>query len=316
MKEDAIFSIRSMTKPVTCVAALILVDNGRLGLDDPIHKYFPAFRDIKVRTARETRVAPNRPPTIRDLLRYTDGLPYKRLLDAKAPSSYEEWIEQLVSADLDYHPGTGARYGLSLVVLGGVIRKISGQKLGEFMQDRIFGPLDMRDTAYFVPQHKHDRLATIYRQKDGQLVPVNVREVPNKLSNKGGEGHAGLYSTGRDYARFCQMLLNGGTLGGTRILKEDIVAEMSSNQLPSGVSLRFAGAPGLKYSSFGFGVSVSSVEYGDERNGDYGWGGGDSTFFTVAPSKELVVVFLAQLNPYDGSIYDAVRPQVFAALRD
>jgi CubicO group peptidase (beta-lactamase class C family) len=194
-----------------------------------------------------------------------------------------------------------------------IIAHVSGQTLADFMDSRIFKPLDMRDTGYYVPPKTRARLATVYERQGDNLVAVNVDADFMTTRKPCGSGVTGLVSTARDYIRFCQMLLNGGTLNGKRILKKQTVEMMTSQQLPSGVVLKFPVTPEVKWRGLGFGVRVLNI---DDPQSDYWFAGMCSTYFTVSPQEQLILVLLTQRYPYEDSIYRAVELPMFGSRRD
>ena len=250
MTEDTIFAIASMTKPITCVAVMTLVEQGKLGLDDPVAKYLPELKDLRVLgDAKDDQgdtiatVPAKRPVTVRDLLSHTSGFSYGGFMsnNARLDRTYmvagaigrrartiAELVERLGKVALAHQPGEGWTYGFSHDVLGRLIEVVSGQGFDAYLQDHIFKPLDMHDTTFLVPESKRDRLATIYRAD----AAGKLSEVPkNYGSATYFSGGGGLFSTVRDYTRFAQMLGNGGELEGTRILKSETIDQMTTNQI-------------------------------------------------------------------------------------
>ncbi|MBN2138155.1 MAG: beta-lactamase family protein [Sedimentisphaerales bacterium] len=321
MAPDTIMRFYSMSKPVTSVAAMILYEQGGFDLDDPVSKYLPQFRNLKV-YAESGSEDLNRPVTIRDLMRHTSGLTYGFFGNTPVDKMYvekavftwqtnlEEMTDKLADIPLLYQPGTRWHYGLSTDVLGYLIETVSGQSLDEFFEERIFKPLGMKDTAFYVPAEKVERFAVCYRPAllGGLAIMDSARESrylkkPSMLS-----GGGGLVSTGPDYLRLCQMLLNKGKLDGKRILKTQSVEMMTKNQLPPGVNR----GPGQ---GFGFGFSVQT-EDGQRPKSEYGWGGMASTHFWISPDDELVVIALSQRNPYSGQLEDALKPMIYDAIID
>src|SRR5262245_5635386 len=231
MKKDTIFNIASMTKAVTSVGVMMLVEEGKLGLDDEVSRYLPAFKSPKVLSkvdlaagTYETRPA-TRPITIRQLLTHTSGIGY-----AWSDPGLALIQKKTGTADLDLplvnEPGAQWTYGASTRVLGEVIEKISGQKIDAYLEARILGPLGMRDTTYTVPSAKTARVVTRHQRADGKIAEIpNPDPIPPTI-----RGDGGLYSTAPDYARFIQMILNRGRLGTVRLLKDQTVAEMTRNQ--------------------------------------------------------------------------------------
>jgi CubicO group peptidase (beta-lactamase class C family) len=330
LQPDAIFRIYSMSKPITSVAALMLVEEGKLKLDEPVSHYLTEFKGLRVHTLKgEETVPAAREMTVRDLMRHTSGLTYsfsgdtpvERLYTANKigdrGDSLVDMVAKLGKLPLKYQPGTHFNYSHSTDVLGRVIEVASGKPFDEFLRERIFHPLDMHDTGFFVPEDKAARFTASHR-RTGESLQVSdppatspFRKNPKYLS-----GGGGLVSTARDYLRFAQMLLNGGELEGKRLLRKETVRDMTVNQLPAEalpMTLGRIHVPGL---GFGLGVSVRT-EKGPEPDwavGEFGWSGAASTYFWVAPRAEMVVVILQQLEPFNFDLQIALRPVIYAAI--
>ena len=319
MRADAIFRIASMSKPITSVAALILYDQGKIKLDDPVSKYIPEFKEPMVlrrgqKMDQATRA--KREITIKDLLTHTSGLTFQ--WDAHLGPLYREAgithgvigddgilaekMKRLGRIPLLHEPGEAWTYGLSVDVLGRVVEVASGKSLKQFLDEQIFVPLGMKDTSFFVPDDKLRRLAVAYaplpggalKRLDGEVVTEGpfsyCADHPYKGSRTYYSGGGGLCSTVGDYLRFCQMLLNGGELDGTRILKEATVTMMTSDQV------------GQLKQGEGFGLGVSVVRNSQEAGGldcvgAFGWGGFWYTIFFVDPGKDLIAICMAQIHP-------------------
>ena len=329
MTPNTIFRIASMTKPVTTVAVLMLRDEGRLALDDPLSKYLPEFgapRVVQITGGKEPSFVPSsREITIRDLLTHTSGLTYGFLSSPvvsecyarehvsdgliETPGTIADNVRRLAKAPLCHQPGAAWQYGLSADVLGRVVEVVSGKSLDQFFRERIFGPLAMNDTCFVLPREKLSRLAACYRPgKDGGLEPVGEgpqtangliysATYPYNGSGTYFSGGAGLVSTARDFARFLQMLEAGGELHGVRVLKADTVAEMTRNQIGD-LDCPFA----LHGDKFGFGVGVHSPASKDRHgasDGTYSWGGIFNTHFWVDPQQQLIGVLMTQVFPND-----------------
>jgi len=318
---DTIFRIYSMTKPLTTVGAMILYEEGRFQLDDPISKYIPEFKDVKVLVGDETGganlVNPDRPPTIHDLMRHTAGFTYGVFGDTMVDRMYREartlgedlplrdFVTRLAGLPLQYQPGTHWHYGVSVDVLGYLIEVISGQSLDVFLRERVFQPLDMKDTAFSVPPEKLNRFATCYvPNRDATpenglpLIKASDRpETSNYASpRKFLSGGGGLVSTARDYARFLQMMLNGGELEGSRILSPKTVAFMTRNHLPD-IALARKPLAGAGF-GLGFAVVLDPPQSGViSSEGEYNWGGYASTEFWVDPQEDLFAILMTQLIP-------------------
>ena len=320
MMPDSIFRIASMTKPVTSLAAMMLVDQGQLRLDDPVTRYLPEFEQVRVMTAWHDADGtydarpPRRPITIRDLLTHTSGIAYS-LVDArlaKLDDGHKEPSELPLVSD----PGVRFAYGPSTTVLGDIVAKVAQMPLEAFFQTRIFEPLGMRDTFFRVPPEKHDRVVTTHaRMADGSL-----RESPNSgpLSAPV-RGDGGLFSTAADYARFMQLFLNDGRAGRTRLIGERTIRLMTSNQIGSlrigeQLSTNLAIARpfpiGAGKDSFGFGFQIEGrpAAAGLRSAGSLSWGGIFNTHFWIDPDRGIAAVVLMQILPY----YD---PRTLAVLR-
>lgn len=320
MTVDSIFRIASMTKPVTSLAAMMLVEQGELRLDDPIAKYLPAFSRVQVLTswheADSTYDArpPRRPITVRDLLTHTSGIAYS-FVDARLvkldDGHMSTWELPLVS-----DPGERFVYGPNTAVLGDIIAKVSHMPLDAFLETKVFAPLGMRDTFFSVPQNKIDRVVTTHaRTADGSL-----RETPNPDSLKAPvRGDGGLFSTAADYGRFMQVFLNRGRVGPARLVSERTIDLMTSNQIgtvrvaeqPS-ANLEFA-RPfpiGAGKDTFGLGFQIEErpAAAGLRSAGSLSWGGIFNTHFWIDPERSIAGVVLMQLLPY----YD---PRALAVLR-
>jgi CubicO group peptidase (beta-lactamase class C family) len=338
MKTDSIFRIYSMTKPITTVAAMMLVEEGKIGLDDPVSKYVPELKKLKVYDGANgvvpKFVAPRREMTVRDLMRHTSGLSYgfldktpvdlmylsKSVLDRD--TDLPTMTRKLSEIPLKHQPGEKFEYSVSVDVLGRVVELASEQPLDQFFAERIFRPLDMRDTAFFVPEEKLDRFVTNYTRLDDGRLEVRETTEESPYRNKPGllSGGGGLVSTARDYARFCQMMLSGGKLGDVRLLKAETVAEMTRNQLPKS-ALPIGVGPGDVRPGVGFGLGFYARMEVDKAKPasvvhEYGWGGAASTHFWISPDDELVVVALQQQMPFTPLLAQTVQPLVHAALHE
>jgi len=324
MKPDAIFRIYSMTKPITTVAAMMLFDEGKLKLDDPVDKYLTPFKGLKVHGPDGKLQDQQRPMTVRDLMRHTSGLTYgifgdspvdkkyRELKVLQRDSSLEEMVERLGQIPLLYQPGTKFEYSMSTDVLGRVVEVASGMPLDEFFQERIFGPLDMKDTAFHVPAEKRDRFAANY-EPDGNG-GLKVKDAPATsrylTKPKRFSGGGGLVSTARDYTRFCQMLIDGGQLDGNWLLKEETVKMMLKDHMPKGAK---------SGDGFGLGFYVNiHRKTGDPpvAIGEYGWGGAASTHFWIVPKDDMIVVALQQRMPFKRTLRNKITPLVYEAIVD
>jgi methyl acetate hydrolase len=315
---DAIFRIASMTKPVTSLAVMMLRDEGKLGLDDPVTKYLPQFGGVRVMTAfnedgtYESRPA-SRPITIRHLLTHTSGIgyPFSNPRLAKIDDGKKTEAEMPLLHD----PGERFTYGPNTAVLGQIVEKISGQTLDLFLQQRVFDPLGMHDTFFVVPPDKTDRVVTLHLKTNGALV-----EQPNPAAPRSAvRGDGGLFSNARDYGLFMQMWLNGGRLGQARLLKESSVREMISNQIGRLVVETQAASGGARSKpfpigagkdKFGFGFQIETApnDRGLRSAGSVSWGGINNTHFWIDPRKQIAGVVLMQVLPYyDELCMDVLR---------
>ena len=337
MKPDTIFRIYSMSKPITSVAAMMLYEEGKLKLDEPVSKYIPEFKGLKVVAdpdAEEiTQVPVKREISVRDLLRHTSGLTYgifgntavdklyrKSIELSGDGSTLKDMVKKLAGIPLLYQPGTKWHYSVSTDVLGRVVEVVSGQSLDIFFAEHIFEPLGMKDTAFYVPKEKIARLATNYGPNfQGGLMPIDKPEttryakMPTFLS-----GGGGLVSTASDYMRFCLMLLNKGRFADKRLLKAQTVELMTRNQL-SEEAMAVGMGGGRTGVGFGLGFSVrveASNNAPASRVGEYGWGGIASTHFWISPKDEIAVVVLTQYIPYSNRAERAVKPIVYEAISD
>jgi len=320
MPVNAIFSIASMTKPVTSVAIMMLFEEGKLKLDDPVSKYLPGFDSLQVITkfnetdaTYETRPA-KRPMTIRHLLTHTSGIGYGftnpieyRLTQA---TKKQEWQLPLLS-----DPGEKWNYSASTRVLGMIVEKITGTSLEAYYQQRIFKPLGMVDTSYAVPAAKQSRVPVVYNRVNGLLQPQPPAPIPSAPAAPF-RGDGGLYSTVQDYGRFVQMLLNGGHLGSARILSESSVKMMGENNIgsifvelqPDADKSRTKPFPlGAGHDKFGLGFQIASNDprYAKFRSpGSMSWAGIYNTEFWIDPVKHIGGVQMMQLLPFydDGAI--------------
>ena len=324
MTEDTILRIYSMSKPITSLAIMTLLERGLFSLDDPVHRFIPAWRDLRVWRGGsfplfETERT-QRPMTIRDLLMHTSGLTYDFLRATNIDYAYrklqvglvrpgyslENMIDQLAQLPLEFSPGERWNYSLATDVLGYLVEVISGQSLADYLRAVIFEPLGMADTSFEIAPDKVARFASCYQrnqQKEMELSDDGQHSQYAQCSFHSGGG--GLISTVGDYYRFCQMLLGGGTVDGTRIIGSRTLAFMTDNHLPGGVDLSEMATGGFSessYSGVGFGLGFASkldpVRNGfPASTGSYFWGGLASTLFWVDPAEELVVIFMTQLMP-------------------
>ena len=335
MPKDGIFRIYSMTKPLTSVAAMMLMEEGRLSLADPVAKYLPALKDLQVGTekpgadgkpALETAPA-RRPMTVQDLLRHTSGITYGFFGNTLVKKAYSdanlfegefdnaEHVARLAKLPLHFEPGTTWDYSHSTDVLGAVVEKVSGKPLDVFIKERITGPLGMKDTAFHVEkQADFKRVAEPF--KDDRSLGGGVTFFDPRVANKWKSGGGGMVGTAADYARFLQMLLNGGSFDGKRFLSPQTVRYMTVDHLGSLIKPGPYYLPGAGY-GFGLGFAVrladGVVPYSGSE-GDYFWGGAGGTYFWVDPKQDMFVVFMMQ-SPKQRVYYRAkLRDMVYGAL--
>jgi CubicO group peptidase (beta-lactamase class C family) len=339
MREDAIFRIYSMTKPITSVALMMLVEEGALGLDDEVAKYIPSWKNLGVyASGMPTLVAtgappkfittqPERPMKVVDLVTHTSGLTYgflmrtavdaayrkQKINDFKTAGGLEGMMAQLAELPLEFSPGTAWNYSVSIDVMGYLVEKLSGMRFSEFLRTRLFEPLGMVDTAFWVPPEKIDRFCSCYQPTEGGLgaglklqddAGKSTYATPPELEAGGG----GLVSTLHDYMRFCRMMLNGGALDGVQILSPKTVELFSLNHLPDDQELVAMAPPGSfsesGYAGIGFSIGCGvNIDVARTRLpgslGEYFWGGAASTAFWIDPQEDLAVVFMTQVMGSD-----------------
>ena len=314
MDKDDIFRIMSMTKAITSVAVMMLYEEGRFLLDDPVANFIPEFKNPRIlkrliinRSDTSFIAVPAKKEiTIRHLLTHTAGIPYLHPLQIKAgipqfhttqPLTLAQTIPKLAQLPLLHEPGERFTYGLSTDVLGYLIEKISGMSLSEFFTTRIFKPLDMEDTFFYVPLEKQHRLVTLYQEgKDGKIIPHTKSAEYADYATKGAQtyysGGAGLCSTVADYAKFMQMLLNGGRYNGVQILSRKTIELMLQNQIGALTTWR-----GTK---FGLGFELTDAQQTTilpSSEGTYRWGGMYFTEYWIDPKEELIALFFTQVWP-------------------
>ena len=326
MANDAIFRLYSMTKPYTSVAIMMLMEEGKLRVSDPVSKFIPAFANLQVSVpvtdpytgaTKYINVPTEREVTIQDLLRHTSGIVYgqytsnpkvkelyaKENVDWKDLTGAEQ-IERLAKVPLAHQPGSTFEYGLSVDVLGRAVEAISGKTLGEFLQERVFAPLGMKDSAFIVPQDKVGRLAQPFATDPATNTPISLLDVT--VAQKNDAGGAGSVGTASDYARFLQMMINGGELDGVRLLSPTTVRYMTVDHL--GPDIKFSGVTTLPAGTgFGLGFAVRKETGRFEvtgNEGEYYWAGAAGTGFYVDPKDDIVVVWMTQGQPGMPRRYD------------
>ncbi len=346
MQKDTIFRIYSMTKPIAAVGVMMLCEEGKLTLDAPASTYLPELSRMQVAQDADanvfTPVETDREMTVQDLMQHTAGLPgaarymggntavdklYRKAgLDRLHKYNLQELVERLGTIPLLYQPGTKWHYSIAADVLGRLIEVTSGQPFDQFLAERIFQPLGMIDTGFYVPAEKIDRLAGMYGPKPtgglqtidasaggtGHISKTSFTKKPRFLSAGGG-----LVSTASDFARFCLMLSGKGTFSGKRLMKAESVEFMTRNHLPQHL-IPLDKKPVDRYGGLGFGLGVSvRVQQTDwvpaSQIGEYGWIGGTSTEFWISPQDELISITLAQHIPFS-ALSHTVKPMVYAAV--
>jgi len=356
VKDDTIFRIYSMTKPITSVAFMMLVEEGRVALDEPVHKYIPAWKDLGVFIAGTAPAfltrPPSRPMQIVDLMRHTSGLTYgfqqrsnvdagyreKKIGEVVKAGTLDTMIEDLAKMPLEFSPGEAWNYSVSTDVIGYLVGQISGKPFEQFLKERIFNPLGMNDTDFHVPANKAHRFAACYSAdpKGGMTFHATERKGTLTLQDDPAtssflsapefiSGGGGLCSTTADYLTFCRALLNGGELGGVRLLGPKTLALMTSNHLPGGVDLPamsrslFSEA---SYNGIGFGLGFSVTMNPAQTlipgsAGEYAWGGAATTSFWIDPAEELIAIFMTQVLPSSAyPIRCELRTMVYSAISD
>jgi CubicO group peptidase (beta-lactamase class C family) len=305
MRVDTIFRLASVTKPVTCAGVMILVDEGRVSLIDPVEKYLPEFKDLKVNPCGTRAgyncelVTPSRPVNVLDLMTHTSGLPGSAPDRGTPPNTLAESVASVSRATLLFEPGTAWNYSnIGIAALGRIIEVVTGQPYDRFLAERIFQPLEMKDTFFFVPPDKANRVASVYRYEPDGLKPVPMP--PPKFPAPAG----GLLSTAANMARFHQMLLNKGVLNGQRILSAAAVEAMTTSQTGS---MKAGFAPGVGH---GFGFEVVRETLGTFRYnsiGSFVKGGAFRTYGWVDPAKDLVGIIFMQRTNGGGDVADEIN---------
>ncbi|HEY3371425.1 MAG TPA: serine hydrolase domain-containing protein [Prolixibacteraceae bacterium] len=316
MQLDAIFRIASMTKPITSVAIMMLYDEGYFQLDDPVSKYIPEFKDLKVFSSQDKNginlVKPSRPMTIRQLLMHTSGLtsggentPVDSIYSAAnlSEGTLKDMIQKLAKIPLLFQPGDRWQYSRSSDVLAYLVEVVSGKPFNEFIQERIFKPLKMEDTGYSVSKEKLNRVSSVYSLAGSSGIKVLTNPEINNVSAPVTffSGNGGLFSTSTDYMIFCQMLLNKGEYKGVRLLKSKTVDLMTANHLSKELMPNddFFG-PLLKGMGYGLGFAVLKENNQSDfvgSAGSYWWAGTANTYFYIDPKEDLILIFMTQFVP-------------------
>ena len=335
--DDTIWRIYSMTKPITGVALMTLYEHGMFQLGDPVHRFIPEWRDLKVRQGNEL-VEPDRPVSIRDVMMHMSGIGYgpgNADLDPSILGS-ASWLDrfesleamtlELAGSPLRFQPGTQWLYSLGTDVCARLVEILSGQRFDRYLQEALFDPLGMVDTGFVVPDEKADRFAASYRRNRNKELKLleDPERSPYRRERTFLSGGGGLVSTVADYLRFTQLLLNGGELEGVRVLGRKTVELMTSNHLPGNGELRSFALPGgygeVGMDGMGFGLTMSVSQGPVETQvvgsrGEFMWGGAASTIFWVDPPEELIVIFMTQLIPsgtfnFRGQLKTIVYPAI------
>ncbi|HEY2709757.1 MAG TPA: serine hydrolase domain-containing protein [Caulobacteraceae bacterium] len=324
--DDTIFRLYSMTKPIASVALMTLYERGYFQLNDPVSRFFPAWKDHQVwvsgRGKEMVTEAPNRPLSMRDMLCHTGGLMFGSALGAPAGHPVDEvyaevgvktrgetlttFMDKLAKVPLRYQPGERWMYSMSTDVVGALVEKISGQRFDQYLAEHIFAPLGMKDTAFNIAPDKADRFAANYqRGADKTLKLIDDPTTSNYLREPTFfSGAGGLTGTTEDYVRFCEMVRNGGEFEGERILGPRTIQLMRQNHLKDGKDLTQMAIGGFSETAnegvgfgLGFACTMDTVKSGSIAAGDFYWGGAASTIFWVDDVEDLVVVFMTQLMP-------------------
>lgn len=319
MTERSVFRIYSMTKTVTAVAAMILLEEGRFDLSDPVSDFLPQFAEVQVLEEDGSTRAPARPITVRDLLLHTAGLSHRSSSEYREAGvrsraiTLPQFVDNIVRVPLREDPGVRFRYSASPTVLGRLVEIWSGQPFDVFLAERVLEPLGMVDTRFSVTPAQRSRFAAVYASsEDAPLRPHRIEEVPFTEMPALLEGAVGLVSTVPDFLRLAQMLLNGGTLDGVRILRESTVARMTRNGLSeSVVATRRPDGSGWALANVSIVVNPDAAEEG-AHTGEYRWDGSAGTEFWVDPSTETVVVTMWQSSPANP---DRLRQRIRALVR-
>jgi CubicO group peptidase (beta-lactamase class C family) len=356
VKDDTIFRIYSMTKPITTVAFMMLFEEGRVALDEPVAKYIPEWKNLGVFVAGSTPSFMTRPPSrpmlIVDLLRHTSGLTYGFQQRSNVDAAYREakigevlkagtlesMIADLAKIPLEFSPGEAWNYSVATDVIGYLVGKISGMPFEQFLKERIFNPLGMSDTDFHVPKEKAHRFAACYSADPPGKVTFHAAERKNTLTLQDDpttssflsppsliSGGGGLCSTTADYLTFCRALVNGGEVGGVRLLGPKTLQLMTANHLPGGVDL-----PALSrslfseaaYNGIGFGLGFAVIMDPAKTlipgtRGEFNWGGAATTSFWVDPAEELITIFMTQVLPSSAyPLRRELRTLVYSAITE
>ena len=326
LRDDTIFRIYSMSKPITSIALMMLFEEGRFQLTDPVHKFIPSWQKHRVWVEGEGDAMKTRrlesPMTIQHLLCHTSGLTYGGFLPGlelpvdpaysaagisrAGTDTLEQFVTKLAEVPLLYEPGSRWSYSLATDVCGHLIEVISGQPLETFLRERLFEPLDMPDTGFSVPDEKLDRFAACYERAPDKSLRLQDDPATSRyrIPPKAPSGAGGLVGTVQDYANFCEMLLNQGQFRGQQLIGRPILELMTRNHLKGGASLAQMAVGGFSETSnegvgfgLGFASTMDAAACGTVGEGDFYWGGLASTLFWVDPLEDLYVIFMTQLIP-------------------
>ena len=323
MSEDTIVRIYSMSKPITSAGLMMLFEEGKFRLKDPVSRYIPELEGLEVLTdsrgfpgdpGRSRREPARREMTVQDILRHTAGLTYgyfggtsvDKLYNKKHPLYWDgnlrDMVDRIADLPLLYHPGEKFHYSIAVDLQGRLIEVLSGQRFDEFLQERIFDPLGMPDTGFNVPSKSHDRFAQLYAPAGGGKIKVADREDRYMKPGTFFSGGGGLASTTRDYLRFCQMILNGGEFEGKRYLGRKTVELMTTDHLSSVETER------IENTGYGFGLGFAvhvdqSASGAPASVGEYNWGGAAGTKFWIDPVEEMIGIYMVQIIPHSGLRY-------------
>ncbi len=324
MRDDTLFRIYSMTKPITCAATLMLYEEGRFLLDDPVKEFLPELADVRVRVqgadGADELVRPRRAITIHDLLTHTSGLGFDLIWQAwKEDWTTEEFVRRAAQLPLHFHPGEKWQYSFAHDVLGRLIEVISGQSLDRFFEERILAPLGMTDTFFHVPPDKRSRLAVLYTwEAPGRLAVQAQEDIPIDPPAPGAahflSGGGGLISSTSDYLRFGLMLLNDGVWDGVRLLSRKTVELMRTDHLPPG-------HPPIQPYKVGYGLGVSVLRSLGEKQeigsvGEFGWGGAAATEAWMDPVEKMVTLVMLQLRNCPAPYTKKIKHAVYQAIAD
>ena len=316
LDEGDIFRIASMTKPIVSLALMILFEEGKFKLDDPVYKYIPEFKNLTVKKRKKNKPIKNDVKII-DLLRHSAGFSFKGPEDYRKviDMTLEQYTQDAIKTPLVYEPGTQWRYSSSTDIVGYLVEVLSGLRLDRFLKARLFDPLGMEDTFFELPKFSNHRLTTLYvKENEGDLVSFD-----NKSNSPFTEnvilfnGSGGLLSTTSDYLKFCQMLLNGGSFNNTKIITSETIALMKEDH-----------SIGLKYKKLifgkkkGFGLGFEVVKENDTKfgsKGTFGWGGMFGTYFRIDPVENMVFIYMTQsFETYNLKLSDKFRSLVYESI--